>query len=196
MTTDATSFKLMQDNALLEGIRVGDRNTLSQIFRDYKKAIMNLLMRDGARMEEAEDIFMIGLEAIHEKLQTAHLYLDKATFKTYFTQVCLYQWSKVRRRKKFSSPVTMDQLEVLRDMGDLEEALMITDRNNLMYSKLTTMSGECRQILEWYFSGEKSIQDMARILEISEGNVRKKKFDCKERLFKLMQNDPLYKELI
>lgn len=196
MTPDTTSYTPIKDSVLLDGIRSGDDQILKQIFRVYKPPIIKLLIRDGAQVTEAEDIFMTGLEAIHQKLQIDNLILDKATFKTYFTRICLYQWSKVRRRKKFSSSVTMDHLEVLADVEDPEDAFLEIDRMNMMQNKLMTMSTECRQILEWYFSGEKSIQDMARILEISEGNVRKKKFDCKERLFKLMQNDPLYKELI
>lgn len=196
MTPDTTSYTPTKDSVLLDGIRSGDDQILKQIFRVYKPPIIKLLIRDGAQVTEAEDIFMTGLEAIHEKLQIDNLILDKATFKTYFTRICLYQWSKVRRRKKFSSPVTMDHLEVLDDMEDPGDTLLAVDRINLMHAKLMTMSSECRQILEWYFTGEKSMLDMAGLLEISEGNVRKKKYDCKERLFKLMQNDPLYKELI
>lgn len=181
---------------ILDGIKTGDPAVLRKIFSDHKYSICQLLMKGGASSVESDDIFMSAIEVIFNKLQNAHIELLDASFKTYLTKICLFQWSKIKRRKKFTSDVTIDDLGVLTDMEDLSEDWNAIERKNLMSRKMKLISSECRHLLEWFYSEQKSITEIATLLKIAEGNVRKRKFDCKEKLIRLVQNDPLYKELI
>lgn len=186
---------LLENITILEGIRTGDEVILKNIFSTYKMLIMNILRKSGAKPQESEDVFITALEAIYEKLQTKELTLDKASFKSYFIKICLFQWNKIKYRKKFLYSVTLENIEVFNENEDLTEELLIADQYKLLRAKLAQITGQCQQILIWFFIDEKSTKEIAMMLNITEGNVRKKKFDCKTRLFKLIQSDSLYKEL-
>ncbi|MBL0110460.1 MAG: sigma-70 family RNA polymerase sigma factor [Saprospiraceae bacterium] len=79
---------------------------------------------------------------------------------------------------------------------NLEDQLLNIERERLLAQKIELISPECRQMLVWIFENKKTAFEIAQVLGTKEGNVRKKKYDCKQRLFKLIQEDPLYKELI
>ncbi len=186
----------LQNEQILDGIAAGDENVLKSIFRDYKAKIIAFLKKDNATTEEAEDIFMSSLEIIYHSLLEKKLTLDKATFKTYFTPICLFQWGKIKRRKKFTGYVTKARLKVYIDVIDYENEWVEHQRMVLFRTKMSNLSDECSKILGWYLNQEKSLSEMSVLLGISEGALRKRKYDCKERLFKMVQSDPLYHELI
>ncbi len=188
---------IFSDNeALLDGIRRGDELVIKHICAQYQHFIINILAQRGARKEEAEDIFMIALEAIHEKLRKSLIILDKGSFKSYLTQICLFQWSKILRRNKHSHVGLIDLVDNINNVVSLEDELLNAERERLLNKKIALISPECRQLIEWIFENKKSALEIAQLLGTTEGNIRKKKYDCKQRLFKMVQSDPLYKELI
>lgn len=186
---------LAENEHILDGIRRGDEIVLKKLFSACLPSIKTLIIRQGGQEVDAEDVFMDALEAIFVRLQDNVLNLDRASFKTYLTQVCLFQWAKKKRRKKWEQPVTKDTLVVQRDMLDLSESLAEVDRANLVRLKTELMGMECRNILRWFLEEGRSMKEIAEALNISEGFARKKKFECKQRLFKLVQEDPIYQEL-
>lgn len=152
-------------------------------------------MRHGGREDDAEDVFMDALEAIYTKLHSTGLKLERAVFKTYLIQVCLFQWSKKKRKNKWETPVTNEELMVQKDTLDLSETLAEIDRIRLFRQKINLLGMECRNILQWFVEEGRSMKEIAGILNISEVFARKKKFECKQQLFKMVKEDPLYNEL-
>ncbi len=100
-----------------------------------------------------------------------------------------------KEEKKWESPVTNDELVVQKDTLDLSESLAEVDRIKLFRMKIDLLGLECRNILKWFVEECRSMKEIAGILNISEVFARKKKFECKQRLFRLVKEDPLYNEL-
>lgn len=190
-----TAAIISENEDLLSGIHRGDESVIQRICTQYQPFIIDFLSKRGSTKEEAEDIFMIAIEAIYEKSRKSQIILDKASFKSYLTQICIFQWNKVLRRKKLHHAVMVDHNEKVIKEDSLEEHLLNVERERLLAKKIELISPECRQLIEWIFENKKTAFEIAQVLGITIGNVRKKKHDCKQRLFNLVQNDPLYKEL-
>lgn len=188
--------KIQAENEhILEGLRLGDIRVIEHIFTTCKPSVIRLVVRQGGTVADGEDGFMDALEAIYRKLQTGGLFLDRATFKTYLTQVCLYQWSKKARKINRRPGVTKEVREVQTGMEEVYEALADLDRKKMVDGKMQLLAEGCRQLLHWFFKEEKSINEVAGLLGISEGSTRKRKYECKEKLFRLVKEDPHYHEL-
>lgn len=185
----------IENEHILHGIRQGDEVIIKKIFTSCLPSVKSLIARQGGLVADAEDVFMDAMEAIYTQLQSTGLKLERASFKTYLTQVCLFQWSKKKRKKKWETPVTNDELKVQKDTLDLSESLAEVDRIKLFRMKLDLLGMECQNILQWCMEEGRSMKEIAGILNISEVFARKKKFECKQRLFKMVQEDPLYHEL-
>ncbi len=188
--------KIQAENEhILEGLRLGDIRVIEQIFTTCKPSVMQLVVRQGGTLADGEDVFMDALEAIYRKLLSGGLSLDRAAFKTYLTQVCLYQWSKKARKKNRVYPVTNPAQEVQTGVEEVYEALADLDRKKMIAEKIQLLSKGCRQLLDWFIAENKNISEIARLLGISEGSTRKRKYECKEKLFRLVKEDPHYHEL-
>lgn len=188
--------KIQAENEhILEGLRLGDIRVIEHIFTTCKPSVIRLVIRQGGTVADGEDVFMDALEAIYRKLQSGGLSLDRATFKTYLTQVCLYQWSKKARKLNRRPGVTKVVPEVQTGMEEVYEALADLDRKKMVAGKMQLLAEGCRQMLRWFFKEEKSISEVAGLLGISEGSTRKRKYECKEKLFRLVKEDPHYHEL-
>ena len=184
-----------ENEHILDGIRLGDDAVIKKVFTNCLPSVKSLIVRQGGLEEDAEDVFMDALEAIYTQLHAKGLNLERAAFKTYLTQVCLFQWAKKKRKKKWESPVTNDELVVQKETLDLSESLAEVDRIKLFRMKIDLLCLECRNILKWFVEEGRSMKEIAGTLNISEVFARKKKFECKQRLFKMVQEDPLYHEL-
>lgn len=185
----------VENEHILEGLRLGDIRVIEHIFTTCKPSVMQLVVRQGGTLADGEDVFMDALEAIYRKLQSGGLSLDRAAFKTYLTQVCLYQWSRKARKLNRRPEVTKAIPGVQTGMEEIYEALADLDRKKIVDGKMQLLAEACRQLLHWFFKEEKSISEVAGLLGITEGNTRKRKYECKEKLFRLVKEDPFYHEL-
>jgi len=184
-----------ENEHILEGLRRGDLRVIEKVFSTCKPAVIQMVVRQGGNEADAEDVFMDAFEAIYNRLQSNGLTLDRASFKTYFIQVCLFQWSKKIRKKNRVHQVTNPAGEVQTGMEEVHEALADLDRKKIVAEKFQLLSEGCRQLLDWFISEDKNISEVALLLGISEGSTRKRKYECKEKLFRLVKEDPMYQEL-
>lgn len=181
---------------ILNGIRNSDDSILTFIIRQIFPRVAAYLRKKGARHQEIEDITMIAIEAIYVKTQNEQIILDKANFESYFTRICLNHWYKIIRRKKIHNRVTNEFPKVLNEEVELDHYQIQQERYHLYEAKLHNLGNKCKQLLQWAFQQKMSIQELSKRLQISEGNVRKRKYDCKSKLIKLIKEDPLYPELV
>ncbi|MEP7267420.1 MAG: sigma-70 family RNA polymerase sigma factor [Saprospiraceae bacterium] len=185
------------ENQLLQGIREGNKKIIEFIFQNHQSRIIILLQKYGATLEESEDHFMDGLEAIYNKVtENQDFILEQASFNTYLSKVCINLWLKTARRKKFTSEVTIDEVMVQMDSPDQIELINEMAKVKLFREKLKLLSNECQQLIKMSFNETNSMKDIALAMNYTDGFVRKKKHDCKEKLMKMVKEDSLYKELI
>ncbi|MBK9928291.1 MAG: sigma-70 family RNA polymerase sigma factor [Saprospiraceae bacterium] len=181
----------LTDADIISGIKKDDSNIIAWVFNHFKNPVQQVLIKYGASPEEAQDHYMDGLEALYINITRKGLVLDKASFSTYLHQVCLHHWFKTLRRKKLHSQVTNEDVGVHSDMTDLLEDINQVARIKLYREKLALLSPECQKVLHAAIIGGKLGK-----MGYTEGFARKKKYECKEKLFKLIKQDPIYSELI
>ena len=194
--TSMTKLIPLTDADIISGIKKDDSNIIAWVFNHFKNPVQQVLIKYGASPEEAQDHYMDGLEALYINITRKGLVLDKASFSTYLHQVCLHHWFKTLRRKKLHSQVTNEDVGVHNDMTDLLEDINQVARIKLYREKLALLSPECQKVLHAALIEEESMKNIGEKMGYTEGFARKKKFECKEKLFRLIKQDPIYSELI
>ena len=98
----------------------------------------------------------------------------------------------LRRRKKVFLLERLPELpEKLSD--DIIEMIQKKERSLFIQRYFLKLDASCQQLLEHFFAG-KSMNEIAQKMGYSPGYVRKKKFECKKRLLRMLEDDPLHKE--
>lgn len=188
--------EVLQDNErLLLGIQANDAVVIEELFTRFRNPICTLLIKKGAQLPEAEDIFMDALEAIYRKLLSNELTIQQSSFQTYLTSICLRQWYKKCRRKKFDAKVTPEELTVLKHNDDLEQEIYRAERSKLFWDHFHQLEKDCQKVLQMALIEESHLQEVAEQMGYTYQYARKKKSRCHKRLVDNIKSDERFKEL-
>lgn len=177
----------------IDGIKRGDPVVISLIYKKYHKAIVQLVERMQGTKEDAHDVFQEGLVLIYQKVHQSNFELT-SSFLTYFYAVCRNIWYN-KLRKKTNREVTLDNKMIL--MLKEEPVFGIEENEQyFLYRKMFLRLGrDCQKILDLFLQKVSMEQIMEQMGYGSVSYTKKRKFLCKEKLIKMIQEDPCYQEL-
>lgn len=184
---------MITNQMFIDGIRKGDEKTLKMFYKKNYWMIRAYVIQNSGNLQDAEDVFQDALVFLYKKLQSNSLVID-TTIHAYFYGVCKNLWrNKLRRKKKI---IFTDSLKKYHHYSECEIISDITHNDQeLLYQKyFLELTDPSKQVLSLYFEG-KSMKEIALLTGYSEGYVRKKKFESKQKLLQKMKQDKIYIEL-
>lgn len=185
--------KALKDDIYLNGIKDGETATLQEIYHNYYPAIQQYIETHQGNKEDAKDVFQEGILLLYQKSKKADFQLTSSFF-TYFFAVCKYIWSNKRRKKSFGEVTLTEEItSIVKDVSS--DDLFQNEQYTLYRAKFLELGAECRQILSLFFEKVKMAEIVEKMKYSSVSYAKKRKFLCKERLVKLIQNDARYQEL-
>ena len=185
---------LHPDYKYVRALLDNDHQLVAKIYQDFFPRIKNLITRNSGSQDDAYDIFQEGLMVIYNKARESDFQLTSSFF-SFLYGICSRLWLK-QLRKKSHQKVTLDDEMEFKDDFDLEDAIALRDKRNLLKTKFNLLKERCQQILRLTLLDRKSHQEVAEAMGFANANVAKKeKSKCKSRLVKLVMEDPLFEEL-
>jgi len=183
----------MEAKDYIQGLLAGENHIINAIYEKHHRAIIQLVESNSGTLEDAKDVFQEGLMLVYQKAKQPDFKLTSSFF-TYFYAVCRNVWSNKRRKKSFGE-VTLSEEMTSMVVDDSPEVLEQNEQYTLYRSKFLELGTDCQQLLS-LFMQKVSLKEIAERMGISSvAYAKKKKFKCKERLVKLIQNDMKYAEL-
>ena len=88
----------------------------------------------------------------------------------------------------------LEDVEPVQLPDDLISSLERSAKDQLFYKHFDALGEKCQKILTWFFDKVK-LAEIARRLDTSEGYIKKRKFVCKEKLIRAIQEDPDFQGL-
>jgi RNA polymerase sigma factor (sigma-70 family) len=179
----------------LRGLHDKDPRVARSIYQEYLPGIIRHVKKNSGTREDGEDLFQEALLAICLRLRRKELKLTCA-FYTYLFEICRRLWlNKLRKRKK-QKGVTFSDDELFKYTEDIVEDLTGLERERLYREKLKMIGEVCRNLLALVIFERRSMKEVADLMNFKSEQVAKtKKYKCKQRLVKLVQEDPLFLEL-
>ena len=181
------------DKQLLEGLLRADRQQLRRLYGDFRPGIIRYVVRHGGTEADGRDVFQDALLVLYRKMQAGELKLT-APLRTYLLAVCRNIWrTQQRDRREFR--LLPGEGEDRPDLDtDTVQAITRVSRERLYREHFEQLSEQCRQILELFFARVK-MRAIAEQLNLSERYVKKRKFECKEKLVERIRQDARWEEL-
>jgi RNA polymerase sigma factor (sigma-70 family) len=184
----------LTDPALLCGIRRSDNAVLEFVVQEYRPRIIGQVCKQGGSEEEAKDIFQEALVAIYLKSQQPDFQLT-SSFYTFLYAICQNLWLKKCREKKGHNEVRLEEHGVS-ITTEAMETFEQSERYQLYIAKFKELGEECQKVLRLSIVEEKRPEEIMATLGFSSvGYLYKRKSNCKDKLFDLIQNDIRFKEL-
>lgn len=170
-----------KNHQVLRAFREKDDKLLEQLYNDFRDLVIGHLINKNATQEQAEDIYIYGLQVVFEKTRNPKFEFTDS-FKSYLFKVCENRFHKSFRRKKFQSEITIDQLAVLA-INENDDDFHQADIVNLVYSNLKNLSEKCQELITLFYQTELDWTEIAmQTGYASDNSARQQKFRCIEKL--------------
>lgn len=183
----------MTSDELIAGLNRRDNKTLRYIYKNYYRAVRQLVVLNNGTEQDAQDIFQETLIALFRNIRGNADFKLNCSFSTYLYSVARLLWLKHLRN-------TRDEEKKLSEAGEYiefeePEPFTVTELRYSLYQKaFLKLPDDCQKILKLTLDGleQKNIAEEMGLK--SENYIRKRKHFCKEYLIKLIKSDPDYLE--
>lgn len=182
------------DQDLLDGLLSGDPRKVKMLYDAYLPDIIRYVRQNNGSEADARDLFQEALIAIYRKLVDHDLELTVA-LRTFIQVICRNLWLRnLRKTQRISLQAPNDMVEQSATTEILGLDLERMERDRTYFRCFDQLGEKCRKILSWYFD-KVSMREIAEKLDTTEAFIKKKKFECKNKLIEQLHQDPVFKEL-
>ena len=181
------------DRELLEGLIEARPSAVRRLYDDILPAVIYWVEQNNGTEDDARDLFQEALIALFRRLENGEFELT-CTLKSFMRIICRNLWlTHLRDRRKIDA-TPLEEVEPAEPDADLLGQLERSERNALYFRHFDDLGEKCRQILAWFFE-KVPLAEIARRLGSSENYIKKRKFECKEKLIRAVREDPRFEEL-
>jgi len=152
-----------------------------------------MILNSNGTEDDAADIFQDALLSVYDRAKDGNFILT-CPLDAFLYLICKNKWiNELRKRKNAKVTITdAEGYNIGEDSFKLaEEFILQQQRKSFLLEKLEELGNTCRELLLLSWS-EKSMNDVAGILNISYGYARKKKSDCIGKLIVLVKESREY----
>ena len=166
---------------------------LAFINREYRPLIRLLIHQMGGSVADSKDIFQDGMLELIRKSEDPSFQL-KSSIKTLIYAICKNLWkykSRMNHRMVSFHPdqhdgVVLPSFEEENDLGLYEK---------LFWGKFKLLPRTCREVINLHLKNLQN-SEIARLLNLTEAYVRKRKSFCMRKMIKAIQKTSEYHKLM
>lgn len=168
------------DQHQLEKVATGDRQAIGILYQRHHKRVFHFVRRFVSDAATAEDITN---DVFIEVWQKASAYEGRSKVSSWLLGVARYKALSELRKKKPSAVKSDEILETIEDQADDPEmASQKRDKGAAIKRCMKVLSRDHRVILELIYYHEKSIEEVAEILDIPKNTVKTRTFHARKQL--------------
>lgn len=170
------------DQQYITAVLHGDMNAFSVLIDRYKHMVFTIAIKILRNKEEAEeasqDVFIKAFKGLGS-------YKGNAAFSTWLYKIayfhCLDQLKRPQKKME-QAQVPLSEGFSLAAIEERMETLEDTERKDRVANAMNMLSGTDQLILTLYYYEERSLKDIAGIMEISLNSAKVRLFRSRERL--------------
>lgn len=162
-----------------------------QLYTTCFPMIRSMVLKNSGTIDDAKDIFQDAVMALYQNHQRAEFELTAVT-STYLYSIARNKWlNQLRYNGKF---IKSGDDDFESDESFTEDEIR-KQKQRLLIKHMNSIGEKCQKMLKYYFEGMPGEEIASELGYSSYEYYRVAKNRCIENLKKLMQHDPIFKEL-
>src|SRR5262245_10448764 len=172
------------DEILLERIAQGDRLALRALYARHHVKVFRFVLRLVRNEAAAQGLIS---EVFLDVWRQADRFEGRSAPSTWILAIARFKaLSAVRRRKE--AELDEEAAEAIEDQADTPEvALQKKDKGEILRQCLTKLSPDHREIIDLVYYHEKSVEEVAEIVDIPPNTVKTRMFYARKKLSELLK---------
>lgn len=183
------------DQRYIEGLLANNSFVIRSIYEDFVPKVINYICRNNGNRDAAQDVIQEVLIIIYKQAQQKELMLS-CPFDAYFFLLCKRKWLNELKKGK-GVEVTINEEITSIDDKTSEEALateLFEEQEHLFNHMFEKLGKACKDLLKATFQ-IKSMEEVAKKLNMSYAYARKKKSLCIGNLTKMIKESSMYNRI-
>jgi RNA polymerase sigma factor (sigma-70 family) len=183
------------DVNIIDGLKEGNYKVLEFLYCQYRDEVILYVTRNSGSVKDAEEVLHEAIIRTYRAVNKQDFHLRK-TFKSYFSSIYHNTWINSAKIKNKKLPYFELTNSIELNIKEEDEELRYEFLNNLIQEKLILLGDNCRKVLTMYYYEEKSMSEIAYIMEYKNVQIAKnKKYKCLEYLKKIVNNNNTIKKI-
>ena len=183
----ATAGETSSDETLVERIAAGNKLAMQALFARHRTSVYRWLLRFVSNETLAEDLLS---EVFLGVWRQAARFECRSSVSTWLLSIARHKALSARRRRIEGAELG-EKIEatIAGPANDPELALQEKDRSELVRRALTRLSPEHRQVIDLVYYHEKSVDEVAQIIDVPPATVKTRMFYARKKLAELVNGD-------
>jgi RNA polymerase sigma factor (sigma-70 family) len=181
---------IFTEEEMIIGIREGRRMVFEYVREKYGTKVFGYVLKNSGTQADAADILHRTLITLWKNI-VANTYIHEGKLEAYFHRIATFLWLETLRKRKnaLAKPHYSDIIPEMVDDSEqsLAAAILKNQQIEAMNDALERIPSDCKDLLKSFHYEEVSLKDLAIQLGKEYGTVRKRIFDCREKLKKMME---------
>src|SRR6516162_1926622 len=179
-----TSGETSSDEFLVEQIAAGSKPAMQTLFARHRTYVYRWLLRFVSNETLAEDLLS---EVFLDVWRQAGRFECRSSVSTWLMSIARHKALSACRRRTDAELDEKIEATIADPADDPEVALQEKDRDELLHRALTRLSPERRQVIDLVYYHEKSVDEVAQILDVPPATVKTRMFYARKKLAELVQ---------
>ena len=177
------AVKERSDQALLKSIAAGNKLAMQALFARHKVRVYRFVLRLVGDATLAEDILS---EVFIDVWRQAGRFEARSQVSTWILAMARFKALSALRRRP-ADDLDLAAAEMVADHNhDPEMALQISNRRAVLRTCLEQLSPEHREVIDLVYYHEKSVEEVAEIIDAPRNTVKTRMFYARKRLAELL----------
>ncbi len=185
---------LYSDSKIIDGIRESNHGVINFLYKDYRPLVRAFVRKNSGTIQDADDVFQDGLEALYLRCRDQELILTCA-LRSYFYSVCRNIWFQRLERKQrltyYPDLMVNDSSEKYDGRDSLTKEQKLA-RHALFWKCFKTLPENCQQILLMYIDKVPCKKVAEKLGFTGENYAKVRKSMCVKLFQKRIMKDPEY----
>ncbi len=180
----------LTDQQITAGLIAEDPLVFRHLYQNFGPKIMGYVLKNSGSQEEAHELLQTTTLKVWQNV-VAGQYQANGKFKQYYFAVAVNTWRHTLRSKKRGRLVALTDEEFrMADPASDEmlQAIVKEKRYVAIFNALETIGNTCKELITLFYIQETPLKDIAETQQIEYGTVRKRIFDCRNKLKKLVDS--------
>jgi RNA polymerase sigma-70 factor (ECF subfamily) len=170
----------------IERILAGETNLYSHFVNSYSNSIYSLIVRIVQTNEDAEELTQDSFLKAFKKLDS---FKGDCSFSTWLFRISYNTAISATRKRKIEFPM-VDEAMMESVPDEVIETFFDPDENEIKLQKLEEAIGKLnvmeKTLITLFYSEDKSVAELARVLDLTPENVKVKLHRVRKKLYVLM----------
>ncbi|KAA3612474.1 MAG: sigma-70 family RNA polymerase sigma factor [Calditrichaeota bacterium] len=177
----------LSDNEVLRRIKANDRTVLGELYISNERIISSYIKNHGGGAADIADLLQEAIIVLWQNVNAGRFELS-AKISTYLFAIAKNKWMAEKRRQK-KLDHNIESLENKTDGNNSLDNLIDDEQKLLVREALQKLEPPCKELLLLFYFEERSMNEIAEILNFANSNVAKaKKYQCKKALEVLIKS--------